>query len=151
MTDWNNVFDYRDGKLFWKNRAGNVAKGSRAGCLTGIGYRVLTFQKKIRKEHRVIWELHNGPIPEGLEIDHINAKRDDNRIENLQVLTPRQNVQKRSRQRQNKVHDLPMYVTRQKSGRYQASILSHDRKRLTFGTFDTPEEAHAAVPNHFIQ
>lgn len=42
-------------------------------------------------EHRVIWELHNGPIPEGMQIDHINHIRSDNRIENLRLVTAKEN------------------------------------------------------------
>lgn len=38
-------------------------------------------------EHRLVWERINGKIPNGYEIHHINRKKDDNRIENLQLLT----------------------------------------------------------------
>lgn len=41
--------------------------------------------------HRAIWEAVNGPIPDGMEIDHINMIRDDNRIENLRLVTLREN------------------------------------------------------------
>jgi len=45
-------------------------------------------------QHRRIWEDHFGPIPKGMKIDHINGIRDDNRIENLQMLTNKQNCQR---------------------------------------------------------
>ena len=41
--------------------------------------------------HRAIWIWHNGEIPKGLEIDHINGNRKDNRIENLRLVTRQQN------------------------------------------------------------
>ena len=47
------------------------------------------------REHRYIWTQVNGEIPEGMEIDHINGKKDDNRIENLQMLTKKQNNARR--------------------------------------------------------
>jgi hypothetical protein len=37
-------------------------------------------------EHRRVWEQHNGPLPEGFVVHHINGNRKDNRIENLQAM-----------------------------------------------------------------
>ncbi len=45
-------------------------------------------------EHRCVWEETNGSIPEGLEIHHKNARKSDNRIENLELLTKVAHVRK---------------------------------------------------------
>lgn len=42
--------------------------------------------------HRLVWECFVGPIPEGLQINHKNGVKDDNRLENLEVCTPSENV-----------------------------------------------------------
>lgn len=42
--------------------------------------------------HRLIWETFRGPIPPGMQINHINAIKWDNHIENLEVVTPRENI-----------------------------------------------------------
>lgn len=42
--------------------------------------------------HRVVWEAFNGPIPGRLEVNHKNLDRSDNRLENLELLTHRENV-----------------------------------------------------------
>lgn len=35
------------------------------------------------REHRVVWMLHNGPLPDGAVVHHRNEIKTDNRIENL--------------------------------------------------------------------
>jgi len=43
--------------------------------------------------HRCMWEAFYGPIPNKLEINHKNLDRSDNRLDNLELLTHRENVQ----------------------------------------------------------
>lgn len=43
--------------------------------------------------HRAMWEAFNGPIPEGMEVNHKNLDRADNRLDNLELLTHRENIQ----------------------------------------------------------
>lgn len=45
-----------------------------------------------RLSHRVMWESFVGPIPTGMQINHKNGIKDDNRLENLEVVTPSQNT-----------------------------------------------------------
>ena len=45
--------------------------------------------------HRLVYEAFNGLIPDGYQIDHINNNPQDNRLENLQLLTKSQNSKKR--------------------------------------------------------
>lgn len=42
--------------------------------------------------HRVVWETFMEEIPDGYEIDHINAVRTDYRLENLKVVTHKENI-----------------------------------------------------------
>lgn len=41
--------------------------------------------------HRLVWEAFNGPIPEGMQVNHINEDKTDNRLENLNLMTPKEN------------------------------------------------------------
>ena len=48
--------------------------------------------RKDRSAHRLVWEAFNGPIPAGLEINHLNGNKADNRLCNLEVCTRSQNL-----------------------------------------------------------
>lgn len=62
------------------------------------GYKVVSIRNGATKlqcrVHRIIWISAHGIIPDGYVIDHINNDKTDNRLENLQLLTPEQNSQK---------------------------------------------------------
>lgn len=42
--------------------------------------------------HRVVWLVLCGPIPPGMVVNHRNGRRWDNRLDNLEVLTPTDNM-----------------------------------------------------------
>ncbi len=44
--------------------------------------------------HRLVWMAYNGSMPEGYEIDHINSIKCDNNVNNLQLLTRKDNMMK---------------------------------------------------------
>ncbi len=41
--------------------------------------------------HRLVWEAFNGPIPEGKEVNHIDEDKLNNRLENLNLMSRREN------------------------------------------------------------
>lgn len=41
--------------------------------------------------HRLVYETFKDEIPEGMQIDHVNNKRDDNHIDNLCVVSAKEN------------------------------------------------------------
>jgi len=87
------TFNYQDDKLLWKvkPKSGSVSVGDIAGTLTENGYMRVVFNRTPHFIHRFIWIYHNGDIPKNLFIDHINGIRDDNRIDNLRLVTKQEN------------------------------------------------------------
>lgn len=60
------------------------------------GYYIVGLCKNsIRKKylvHRLVWETFNGTIAEGLQVNHINEIKTDNRLENLNLMTCKENI-----------------------------------------------------------
>lgn len=56
------------------------------------GYLQAQFGAKHWMCHRLVWESVHGPIPEGMQVNHINGIKDDNRIANLEIVTPSENL-----------------------------------------------------------
>ena len=48
-------------------------------------------EKKNISVHKFVWTYFKGEIPEGFEINHKNNNKEDNRLENLEILTPLEN------------------------------------------------------------
>lgn len=94
--EYSEHLDYVDGKLFWKNARRGVTKGAEAGCPTGHGYKTFMLNRKKTYVHRAVWEMHNGTIPDGFVVDHIDRDRSNNRVENLRVVTHKQNCSNQS-------------------------------------------------------
>lgn len=87
------LFDYKDGLLITKKDRPHNLKGNPIGCVDkSTGYVRAMVQGINYRCHRLIWNWHNGDIPNKLIIDHINGDRADNRIENLRLLTQSLNL-----------------------------------------------------------
>lgn len=64
-------------------------------CLDKKGYPMVKLYKngkaKTKRVHQLVWEAFNGKIPEGYQINHISECKTENRLENLNLMTPKQN------------------------------------------------------------
>lgn len=145
---WNEWFEYKHGKLYWITGRN---KGKEAGFIDSQhrgmprGYiRVQMRNGKKPMAHRVIYEMHNGPIPEDLVIDHINGNSIDNRIENLRAVTPVENARNRSRRNRNNTSGWPNVSFRKDLNRWQA-YLFFDGKNHNLGYFNCPTAAAIVV------
>jgi hypothetical protein len=96
-------------------------------------------QKKLMM-HRVI-----AGTPDGMETDHINGNRVDNRRANLRNATPAQNQYNKGLQRNNKSGYKGVSFDK-KAGKWSARI-KFNMKKFHIGFYDTPESASAAYRN----
>lgn len=62
----------------------------------GSGYYIVNLPKNGKYVsfyvHLLVWQSFNGPIPEGMQVNHLNEISTDNRLENLNLLTQRENL-----------------------------------------------------------
>tara|TARA_R110002153_G_scaffold64566_2_gene172936 strand:- start:75 stop:518 length:444 start_codon:yes stop_codon:yes gene_type:complete len=145
MKELNKYFEYKDGKLYWKVSTSNRVKvGQEVGNKANNGYIEFQCNGKRFYTHRVVWEMFNGKIPEGLQIDHINGIKDDNRIENLQLVTNKQNTQRRN--------DTKGYYFIKKINipRPYHSRKKFNDKQYNIGLFGTPCGAYMANRMFFV-
>lgn len=130
------------GTLHWAVTKGNgrIPVGTIAGCIDGFGYRVVRLGGKNHKAHRIAWELANGPIPKGMQVDHINHVKSDNRLCNLRLVTCTANNHNKSHHTKNATGVIGV---RWKAGGWEAKI-TVNKKGIYLGRFSTLFDAAAA-------
>ena len=134
------LFDYRDGQLYWKERIhSSIDLSKPAGHIGKDGYRRIQIERKLYKSHRLVWKYHYGKDPKEF-IDHIDGNKSNNNIKNLREATRQQNNFNKITQKNNK---LGIKGVSKIGNKYTATIFIND-KRKYLGFFDTIEEARLA-------
>ena len=86
-------YDSITGIITWLKKIprSKITVGDKAGCLKKRGYIIITFKGKSYLAHRIAWFLYYGYQPPQL-LDHDNASKDDNSIDNLRECTHQENM-----------------------------------------------------------
>jgi len=135
------------GLFWWKERADGGKRtnswnarwaGQLAGSRSTHGYGKVKIDGVVHFLHRLAWLYMTGEHPRE-DIDHKNLRKTDNAFSNLREANRSQN---NTNKRCASVSGLKGAFLRP-NGRYQASISVND-KAVHLGTYDTPEQAHAA-------
>lgn len=132
----------KTGLIYRSGYTGRQARfnGPTKGRIEKDGYREITVDKVTYKFHRLVFSLMGVDIPKDMEVDHKNGIRDDNRWDNLRLVTKRQNQQNLRLHRQGKLVGCYYCNTRKK---WHARIKTAGK--VTFlGHFETEKEAHEA-------
>ena len=113
--NFNDYFLYDGKNIIWKERGldkfktGNACNtwntkfnGKVAGSINkSNGYLRVAINSKSYLVHRIVWEMNNGKIPDGMQIDHINHDRTDNRLCNMRLVTGKVNAYNQSLRKNN--------------------------------------------------
>ena len=92
------------------------------------GYKYIRVNGKFKREHRYVWEQYHGPIPEGMQIDHINGDRKDNRIENLRLANQSDNSKNRIGSNANNKLGI-RNVQKTSSGKYRVRLMLNGKDK----------------------
>lgn len=137
------AYDPETGLLTWRKSKGAAKGGKPVGGVHRVkGYGEACIDGEDFQTHRLIWFYVYGEWPRG-EIDHINGKRDDNRIVNLRDVPSGINRQnQRAPHRRKRIGLLGAHYNKA-SGKWAAAICVN-YKQMHLGLFETAEEAHQA-------
>lgn len=102
-------FDFDEqGNLYWKNVNENCRNGNAVvGCIAGNIYKnnkyyVVMIDGKTYTHHRILYQLYNNiQLTDTQQIDHVNRIKTDNRKENLEIVTPKQNSRNKKTRKDN--------------------------------------------------
>ena len=87
-------YDPGTGFLHWKIRPSKYSRAMWGDQVGGkpdrYGYLAVQLSGARYKQHNLVWIMHNGDIPDGVTVDHVNWNKADNRLDNLRLATARQ-------------------------------------------------------------
>lgn len=139
-------YDYETGVLYWRWRVNNrVPKTLEAGTQrksNSDGYLNVSVNGRLYPVHRIVMLMCYGFYGEGLEVDHINHVRNDNRLFNLRIVTRSENSKNQSVSSKNTSGVTGVYFSKAKK-KYIAQI-KVNRETIYLGIFDTLEGAAEA-------
>ena len=137
-------YDYETGVLYWRRRVNSrVPKTLEAGTQRkSSGYLTVSVHGRDYSVHRIVMLMCYGFYGEGLEVDHINHVRNDNRLVNLRFVTHGENMRNKSVSSKNTSSVTGVDFLKAKK-KYRARI-TVDWKVICLGNYDTLEEAAAA-------
>lgn len=141
---FNKHFTYIEGTLVWKlPRTNRVKVGSRAGYVVTGGYRQIHLMGTNYQEHRVIWIMHYGDIPEDLTVDHKDRNKLNNYVDNLRLATATEQTCNSSICKRNSTGVKGVNFNKQHQ-KYVARVMLNGKSKY-LGLFDTVESAAKAV------
>lgn len=132
-------------KRFWEKVAvaGDGECWLWTACITKKGYAQFGIGRRHYQAHRVSYEMANGPIPEGMQVDHRCRNRACVNPRHLRLATNKQNNENLGVQR-NSRSGVRGVSWNTRNSRWEARV-EHDGRKYFGGYHTTIEEAKAAA------
>jgi hypothetical protein len=130
---------------FWAKVAKSDGCWNWTGQVNELGYGL--FWRDGRgghRAHRIAWELTNGPIPEGMVLDHRCHNATCVNPDHLRVCTQKQNTEHKRGAYRGNPSGIRGVHWRKDTNKWTGSVM-HNYKKYNVGCFDTKREAEAAV------
>ena len=104
--------------------------------ISNSGYeRTQLYKNGIQKNfsvHRLVWLTFKGQIPEGMQINHIDENKFNNRLDNLELMTPKENANYGSRNLKlsnaNKGQKPSEYAIKRSKELFSKPVIQYDKK-----------------------
>lgn len=143
LKDWDIVVLPFEGKVLGRPQRDGTRKEIFTGK-TNAGYHTYSNLNRVpeRLRSRLVWFAVNGPIPEGMQVNHINHNTSDDKITNLELVTCQQNNTYRRKHKNNTSGFKGVYY--HKGNRRYGSQIYLNHKKIHVGYYDTAEEAALA-------
>ena len=140
--NWNDLFTYSNGALYWKVFRGRALAGAVAGSVDNSGYVRVKCFKKMYLVHRIIYEMEIGPIPDGYQVDHIDHNRLNNYPSNFRLVTNLDNCRNQKKRITNSSGITGVYW--HSRDEIWAASINDNGKQIYLGKFPSKEEAAKA-------
>jgi hypothetical protein len=159
MKTENEMIPVPDYPGYYCNRVGKLFSDKKIGMKTGIreiqgspdkdGYLKVTLldvngKSKYLRKHRIIASVLLGKSL--LQVNHINGNKQDNRVENLEYVTIRENQCHRRKMSGNKIG-----VCWAKKERKWRAYIQHNKKWENLGFYDNENDAKTAYINRLSE
>lgn len=112
--------------------------------IMGTGYGCLRVDNRTTIAHRFSYELAYGPIPDGMQVDHICHVRSCVNPDHLRLVNHKQNGENRQGAASNSKSGIRGVCWDKQRNKWKATV-GHNGDRIRIGFYSTIEEAEAAV------
>jgi len=115
---WDHVDKQADGCWIWTGR------------VSERGYGYIGEGKRRRRVHRWLWERERGPIPDGMELDHVCQNKLCINLDHLEVVTHAENMHRTRRSHCQRGHEMTEENTYRRRCRTCIRLGRQRRERL---------------------